>query len=67
MTGLELKSSSFSDVDEIPKKYGYKHGNENPPLSINGIPSENEELFNSKLVMGYWFFIGKLNFSRNLK
>ncbi|KKM27413.1 hypothetical protein LCGC14_1575020 [marine sediment metagenome] len=44
MTGLELKSSSFSDGDEIPKKYGYKHGNENPPLSINGIPSETKSL-----------------------
>ncbi len=44
MTGLELKSSSFSDGDEIPKKYGYKHGNENPPLSINGITSETKSL-----------------------
>ncbi len=44
MTGLELKSSSFSDGDEIPKKYGYKHGNENPPLSINGIPPETKSL-----------------------
>ncbi|MFB5611326.1 MAG: YbhB/YbcL family Raf kinase inhibitor-like protein [Nitrosopumilaceae archaeon] len=44
MTALELKSSSFSDGDEIPRKYGYKHGNENPPLSINGIPSETKSL-----------------------
>jgi len=44
MTSLELKSSSFSDGDEIPKKYGYKHGNENPPLLINGIPSETKSL-----------------------
>ncbi len=44
MIGLELKSSSFSDGDEIPKKYGYKHGNENPPLSINGITSETKSL-----------------------
>jgi len=44
MTSLELKSSSFSDGDEIPKKYGYKHGNENPPLSINGITSETNSL-----------------------
>jgi len=44
MTSLELKSSSFSDGDEIPKKYGYKHGNENPSLSINGIPPEAKSL-----------------------
>lgn len=44
MPSLELKSSSFSDGDEIPKKYGYKHDNENPPLSINGIPSQTKSL-----------------------
>ncbi len=44
MTSLELKSPSFSDGDEIPKKYGYKHRNENPPLSINGIPPETKSL-----------------------
>ncbi len=42
MTSLELKSPSFSDGDEIPKKYGYKHGKENLPLFINGIPSETK-------------------------
>ena len=44
MTALELKSPSFSDGDEIPKKYGYKHGNDSPPLSISGIPSETKSL-----------------------
>lgn len=44
MTSLELKSPSFSDGNEIPKKYGYKHGNENPPFLINGIPLETKSL-----------------------
>ena len=44
MANLELKSSAFSDGSEIPKKYGYKNDNVNPPLSINGIPSEAKSL-----------------------
>ena len=44
MASLQLKSSAFSDGDEIPKKYGYKHDNVNPPLSINGIPSKTKSL-----------------------
>ena len=42
MTSLQLKSSTFSNGDEIPKKYGYKHDNINPPLSISGIPSKTK-------------------------
>jgi len=42
MASLQLKSSTFSNGDEIPKKYGYKHDNINPPLSISGIPSKTK-------------------------
>ena len=31
---LELTSPAFSDGGEIPRKCGYKNGNENPPLRI---------------------------------
>lgn len=44
MASLQLESSAFSNGDEIPKKYGYKHDNVNPPLSINGIPSKTKSL-----------------------
>ena len=44
MVALQLKSSAFSDGDEIPKKYGYKHDNVNPPISINGTPPETKSL-----------------------
>ena len=44
MTALQLQSSAFSDGDEIPKKYGYKHDNVNPPLSISGISPKTKSL-----------------------
>ena len=44
MSALHLESSAFSDGSEIPKKYGYKNGNDSPPLSISGIPSNCESL-----------------------
>lgn len=44
MANLQLKSSAFSNGDEIPKQYGYKHNNVNPPLSISGIPSKTKSL-----------------------
>ena len=34
MTKLELTSPAFSDGGEIPREYGYKHGNKVPPLKI---------------------------------
>ena len=34
MTKLELTSPAFSDGGEIPREYGYKHGNIVPPLKI---------------------------------
>ena len=37
MGNLKLTSSAFSHGGEIPRKYGYKNGNEKPPLTINGV------------------------------
>ena len=34
MTKLELTSPAFSDGGEMPREYGYKHGNITPPLKI---------------------------------
>jgi len=44
MSQFELQSSEFSDGDEIPKKYGYKNDNVNPPLTIKGIPPQTKSL-----------------------
>jgi len=44
MSQFELQSSEFSDGDEIPRKYGYKNDNVNPPLTINGVPPEAKSL-----------------------
>ncbi|MEE8180648.1 MAG: YbhB/YbcL family Raf kinase inhibitor-like protein, partial [Nitrosopumilaceae archaeon] len=44
MTGFELESSEFSNGQEIPKKYGYKNDNVNPPLTLKGVPPEAKSL-----------------------
>ena len=44
MTNLQLTSSAFSDGGEIPRKCGYKNGNEKPPLTINGVPEGTKSL-----------------------
>ena len=44
MSNLQLTSSAFSYGDEIPRQFGYKNGNEEPPLTINGIPEGTESL-----------------------
>ena len=44
MGNLELQSTAFSNGAEIPKNYGYKNGNQSPPLTINGIPSGTQSL-----------------------
>ncbi|PIN97293.1 MAG: YbhB/YbcL family Raf kinase inhibitor-like protein, partial [Nitrosopumilus sp. CG10_big_fil_rev_8_21_14_0_10_33_7] len=38
MTDLILESAAFKNGEQIPKKYGYKNTNINPPLTIKGIP-----------------------------
>jgi len=44
MGNLKLTSSAFSDGGEIPRECGYKHGNEEPPLSSSGIPEGTKSL-----------------------
>ena len=44
MGNLQLASSAFSYGDEIPRQFGYKNGNEEPPLTINGIPEGTKSL-----------------------
>jgi len=44
MTNLILESAAFKNGAEIPKKYGYKNDNINPPLKIKGIPQNTKSL-----------------------
>jgi len=44
MGNLKLTSSDFLDGDEIPRKYGYKNGNREPPLTMNGVPEGTKSL-----------------------
>ena len=44
MGNLKLTSSAFSHGGEIPRKCGYKNGNEKPPLTINGVPEGTKSL-----------------------
>ena len=44
MGNLQLTSSAFSHGEEIPRKCGYKNGNETPSLAINGIPEGTKSL-----------------------
>jgi len=44
MGDLKLRSSFFSDGGEIPRRCGYKDENEQPTLTICGIPDEAVEL-----------------------
>ena len=44
MGNLQLTSNTFSHGGEIPRKCGYKNGNEKPPLTINGVPEGTKSL-----------------------
>ena len=44
MNYLSLQSKAFENEEIIPKKYGYKHGNNSPPLKIQGVPEETKSL-----------------------
>ncbi len=41
---MELLSSDFQEGSEIPKKFGYKHENEQPNVEFGSIPSEAKTL-----------------------
>ena len=44
MGDLKLTSSAFEDGGEIPRECGYKNGNEEPPLTVSGIPEGTKSL-----------------------
>jgi len=39
-----LESEAFDNGGEIPRKYGYKNGNQSPPLKISGVPENTSSL-----------------------
>ena len=44
MDSLSLESSAFENRGVIPRQYGYKNGNNSPPLKIKGIPENTKSL-----------------------
>ncbi len=44
MCALKLKSPVFDNGKGIPRKYGYKNENVNPPLVIKGVPKGTKSL-----------------------
>jgi hypothetical protein len=44
MSEFTLKSEAFDNGGVIPRKYGYKNGNQSPPLKISGIPENTSSL-----------------------
>ena len=41
---MELTSSDFQEGNEIPKKFGYKHGNNQPNVEFDSVPNETKTL-----------------------
>lgn len=41
---MKIESSVFQNGKEIPRKYGYKNKNINPPLTITDVPPETKSL-----------------------
>ena len=44
MPEFSITSSDFEEGGEIPKKFGYKHGNEQPDIGFGHIPNETKTL-----------------------
>lgn len=44
MAGIELRSSSFSDHDMIPRRHARGAENSSPPLAWSGVPDDAVEL-----------------------
>jgi hypothetical protein len=42
MSEFFLISEDFKEGEEIPKKFGYKHGNEQPDIGFGHIPNETK-------------------------
>ena len=41
---MELTSNDFQEGNEIPKKFGYKHENEQPNVEFSSVPSDAKTL-----------------------
>ena len=41
---MELISSDFQEGNEIPKRFGYKHENEQPNIQFESVPTETKTL-----------------------
>ena len=44
MSNFTLESEAFENGGVIPRKYGYKNGNQSPPLKISGVPENTLSL-----------------------
>ena len=44
MGNFTLESQAFDNGGVIPRKYGYKNGNQSPPLKISGVPENTLSL-----------------------
>ena len=44
MSNFTLQSEAFDNGGVIPRKYGYKNGNQSPPLKISGVPENTSSL-----------------------
>jgi len=44
MSNFTLESETFENGGVIPRKYGYKNGNQSPPLKISGVPENTLSL-----------------------
>jgi len=44
MSNFTLESEAFDNGEVIPRKYGYKNGNQSPPLKISGVPENTLSL-----------------------
>jgi len=44
MSKFSITCHNFNDGEEIPKRFGYKHGNEQPDIGFGHIPNETKTL-----------------------
>ena len=44
MSEFSISSHDFNEGEEIPKKFGYKHGNNQPSLEFDNFPSGTKTL-----------------------
>ncbi len=44
MSNFTLESEAVDNGGVIPRKYGYKNGNQSPPLKISGVPENTSSL-----------------------